>query len=385
MKKYLIIGLIVLGTAILVIAGYLLRKDGGVTDIPDEEEIILPTENSTSTSGGLGDLIKKTILVSEDPVLNYFIDAKGEITAIHLDGRITRFKQESKEKVENLSANLIPNLAQAKFSWDGKKVLVEMKEPDKKQFSVFDVEKKTWQPLSLEIQAATWAPKDYRLAYFSKKSGVKGALGTMNFSTNNPRQAEIIKINLQEINLEWKKPNELLVVEPASSALESSIWNLDLTKKTLVKVWSNKKGLELLWNKDANQILELTNKQLSLIDEKGQVTRKLGFLTLPSKCFFSEEIIPKTTSTKEIILDFLNCAVSRDQNILKEYALPDDYYKKFIFLEDAIYKINLQNGESKKIFESEGLDAVQLKENEGRIFFLNRYDDKLYSFEVPGA
>ncbi len=376
MKRYLIIGSVVVAAAILLVAGYLIRqKQPNQEGSGNGEELILPNEEEVNGGGGLGELTKNTKLISQDLVLNYFIQKDGTIIVVHPDGQISKIL---KDEEQTLSSVVVQDLALAKFSWDGKKVLVKFgKGWEKIQWSVFDTEKKTWRPLDVGIKAADWSPLDNRIAYFSEKNG--GSLGTLDLASARSTPREILKIQLQDIDLNWVKTDELLLIEPSSAELESSIWKFNLTSRNLTLWMRNKKGLELIFDDKGNKFLKLEEGRLEVMDQKANWAKKLAWSTLPSKCFFSAET-GSETSTKKVAIEFLNCAIHRDQTAFSQFRLPDDYLKKNFFSNDAFYKIKLSDGEIKKIFDGEGLDMINPQKTESEIFFINRYDNKLYSF-----
>ena len=78
---------------------------------------------------------------------------------------------------------------------------------------------------------------------------------------------------------------------------------------------------------------------------------------------------------------FLDCAVPRDQQGLKIAQLPDEYQKNALFTSDNFYKINLADGSLFTIFDdpSIAIDATNMKVVNKTLFFVNRFDSKLYS------
>ena len=94
----------------------------------------------------------------------------------------------------------------------------------------------------------------------------------------------------------------------------------------------------------------------------------LSFNTLPPKCLIENNKI--------------YCAVPK--NINEGIKLPDDYYKKAIYFDDTIYLIDLSNAGVTELKTDSNLtiDAEHLEISNGKLFFKNRLDDKLYSLEL---
>ena len=108
--------------------------------------------------------------------------------------------------------------------------------------------------------------------------------------------------------------------------------------------------------------------KLSLIDDLGTVKANLDFTTLPEKCLVSEPQI--------------YCAIPK--SIPAKTVLPDDYLKKALYFSDLFYQIDITQNSSLEIFEPTDLviDAINLKLIDGKLLFINRYDNKLYSLEL---
>lgn len=83
--------------------------------------------------------------------------------------------------------------------------------------------------------------------------------------------------------------------------------------------------------------------------------------------------------------DFLYCAIPRDAEKLSRSFLPDDYYKMTLLTADDFYRIDLINGNAAPILADPGqtIDASNLKIFNNKLFFVNRYDQKLYAITLP--
>ena len=140
-------------------------------------------------------------------------------------------------------------------------------------------------------------------------------------------------------------------------------------------------------------------------------TQDLTFLTLPSKCTFNFEVpapIPVTGSvvattttgthtsgTKAIVPTPIApttqapaylaayCAIPQDTSKLNGAKLPDDYEKMSLFTQDNFYKIHTDTGATENFFlPTQILDASKLKMFNNILFFVNRYDQKLYAISA---
>jgi hypothetical protein len=80
-------------------------------------------------------------------------------------------------------------------------------------------------------------------------------------------------------------------------------------------------------------------------------------------------------------LDFY-CAIPRDQDTLGIARLPDEYDQKILFTNDDIYKISTIDGNSSDLLSGQTIDATNLKIFNHILFFVNRYDQKLYAMTL---
>lgn len=129
----------------------------------------------------------------------------------------------------------------------------------------------------------------------------------------------------------------------------------------------------------------------------------MTFLTLPSKCAFSYQ--PTTastttptssssststpsstvTSTSQAPTAFLAlyCGIPIDPTELSIAQLPDSYDQLAFFTADAFYEINTETGAIQNIFSpTESIDASVLHVFNNTLFFVNRYDQKLYAISL---
>ena len=64
--------------------------------------------------------------------------------------------------------------------------------------------------------------------------------------------------------------------------------------------------------------------------------------------------------------------------------LPDDYLKRKVYFDDYIYEIDRQSNDLQLIYADaqKAIDAYDLTAAGNEIFFINRYDDRIYSLEL---
>jgi hypothetical protein len=78
--------------------------------------------------------------------------------------------------------------------------------------------------------------------------------------------------------------------------------------------------------------------------------------------------------------------VPSDQTTFSVARLPDEYDQSVYFTNDDLYSINTGTGSLAKIFSSsainQNLDATHIKVFNNVLFFINRYDQKIYALSL---
>lgn len=341
------------------------------------------------TTGSAGTLGIRFGVISNEPSLDYFVDANNNTFSIQPDGEIDEV---SNGQMSVLNSLTIQNIISAGFSYDGKKALVNFGDPSNPQTSVFDLSAKTWMPMNTGWQSPVWSPSDYRIAYATTNA----ANGTETFSTSDasktkPAPITLLSLHAQDLSLAWPNKNQLMLETKPSALVAGSSWLLNLRTKALSPITTETTGLETLWGEGGTGTAMSTGLQFSLgssegdtslqlIDAGGNILKQVKFITLPSKCAFT--LSPTNTSTS-----YLYCGVPRDQSDLAFNRLPDDYNQMALFTTDDIYRINLSSGAVDTIFndQAQSLDVSDLRVFNNTVFFINRYDQKLYAITLASG
>jgi len=398
MKKFLYIALAILGAGAVIAAGYLLSNKnnpaGGAVSGPPGGG--LPEVNLGSGGGtqpapgapqaGLPQLGLKFGPVSDLSAVDYYAASDGSITFIQDDGEI---KMVGGGKTDSLSPAKIEDILYGSFSYDGKKIIAASGNPEAQDINLFDTENNGWRQVSVRGTSFVWSPSDYRIAYLAKEGSSYSAysLDTKNKSSGPQK---LFSLKMLDIYVLWPSPNTILVAQKPSALVAGTVLSYDIKKKTFAVLAADKFGAEVAWGNAAGEGLLFggnVNGQggsLGLIDLTGVAVHGLNFLTLPTKCGFHGESknvgVSSGTKTLTQTSYFLDCAVPRDQDALRGTPLPDGYYQKSFFAADDILKISLADGTIYPVFDDQNkyIDAYDLKYAGGKIYFINRYDKKIY-------
>ncbi len=70
--------------------------------------------------------------------------------------------------------------------------------------------------------------------------------------------------------------------------------------------------------------------------------------------------------------------------MIKEPVLPDDYLKRAVYSNDFIYELDLEKNALLPVFEEnkQPIDAINFELLGNKLFFINRYDNRLYQLEL---
>lgn len=327
-------------------------------------EVTSPQQPSATNQPLLKIMIDKEIFdywTNSQTGVVYYLDAAGQIFKI------------SNGEPELVSSQTINNLNSVLASPDGTLLMIKFNYPLKPTFSIFDSITASWLPLpenTISAAWASWASTSQQVVYLENKDS-SGRIAVLN--TSSKKIKEIAKITQKDLNLYWIKTDELLLSPSPTADLASSLYSLNIAKKTIKPLIKDEKGLDIKWSKQGDIGLKLAvinNKiVLSVIDSAGNTTADLSFITLPGKCVFEQRRV--------------YCAVPRD--IPDGIKLPDDYYKKVIYFQDDFYLIDLDTGNAAPILiATDNIDAYRLTIENNQLLFINRYDQKLYSLKLNG-
>lgn len=357
MKRFIIILIVLVLTAIL---GYIAWRYFQPTVVTS------PPEPTPLVRGGLGESI---VQLSPRSIFDYWIREGGEIHYIAPTGQIYKLDDQGNEA--ELTSQTIPDLDSVRASPDGAAIVVSFGAGSNKTFSLFRVTDAAWQPLPEGVTAVTWDPEGPRLAYL-RDAGSVSILNLLNLANN--RTTEIIRLAQKDLGLDWSAPDEIYLTQRPSFRFAGSLWAFNLRTKTLRTIIREESGLMVRWSANGQLGLKSTNSgrdiRLSLVNNNNQPLRPVRLPpTLPLKCVFEEELV--------------YCAVPA--GIPSAAFLPDDYLKNKIYFNDAFYSWDTATGTVQVIpvNHQAPLDAERLTKYEQRIFFINRYDRKLYSLEIP--
>lgn len=361
----------------------------------------LPSGSGTATTGipSGGSVFG---VISDEPTLNYFVDSQNNVTIVEPNGEIATI---ANGQPTFLSSTQIAGVLGAAFSYDGKKVFVNFGDPTNPQTSVFDTTTKAWTPLPEGIISPAWSPTDYRIAYLSKGASGAATVSTLDVSKTTNKPVALVTLDAADLTLTWPNKTTVILSGKGSAYAQSTAWLFALSSKTLTEVVPDSFGFESTWSATTSTtglvLSSLTygrTGSLSIVPTApSAVTQALTLATLPSKCVFSYQTptstqgtvsasstTSSTTPTASTPYLALYCGIPTNSSFAAA-TLPDDYDQMAIFTTDSFYMINTATGQSQTVFApSVSVDATNLNVFNNILFFVNRYDNKLYAISLSG-
>ncbi len=433
MKRYLYIIIGIIAVAIVAIAAIISIKKGGSSaflglggSLPSAGTQTAgngaaPSSNGASSSSGTasgtmalgqGAPAQTFGIVSDGPILDYFVNASNTITAIEPDGEVISIANGSTTIV---SSTTIPNIISASFSYDGKKVLVSSGDPMDPHTDIFSVPSASWTSGPTGMISPQWSPeRTYSIAYLVTQSSGLTTLAIRNAA--NLAQAPITETSLMAtgVTLQWPSKNIFILSDKPTNNDTGSIWAFNAATGKFSPIAYELSGAETTWGLINNSTIGvlfndtgITSQALQLVSPTGASIHSLSFITLPSKCAFAANTttIPAsptaqtttagaaTTSTSASAAatmvttssPYLYCGVPQDQTSFTKAALPDAYNMMSLFTADELLRVNLTTG-GFQVLRSDAtphVDATDLKVANNILFFVNRYDQKLYALTLP--
>ncbi|MDP1689313.1 MAG: hypothetical protein Q8L47_04265 [bacterium] len=374
MRKIIRIFIVLIAVSALAIGGYFIWQYNSPGDKPATSPSPSP---KTSVLPGLSPtpiVISNNVLsLWEGPTLSGYYINNGRAITVSENGLVNSVKGQDVQSLKSAAfgeaiIKIIP-------SFDGKWFLEKWGNNSSPKFSLFDIENKSWIKLSdVNYMDMDFAPGESKIIYLEQVNG-KINLGIIDLTKKTKdgfTRSVINSLTLRDSEITWASSDVILFKEKPAARIPSSIWKYTISSKNFEPLITGQNGLWLEWNKTVNYGIKFTNVEdgrLEVIDARGENIFTLPFITFPDKCVLNA--------------DSLYCAVPQIPPLSKE--LPDDYLKRAFYTNDLFYKADLKSGKLELLFgvsASPLLDVKDLKIEGNKLYFINRYDKKLYQLSL---
>jgi hypothetical protein len=253
--------------------------------------------------------------------------------------------------------------------------LISSASPIAPEFKIFDVERAAWRALPAGTTAASWSPSSPTnevafLKTVAKKEGGAPVSSLNIYTLSKGTSRQVFELPYYDLLIDWITPSIISFSQKPTREAVGSIWQYNLQTKTLRPLLIERTGLWSSWQAVSSIHYDVTNG-LYLLSAQGTETR-LPFFSLPTKC------------TQEALQ--LYCAVP--QGDFDEGSLPDSYIQRAVMTSDVFTATSLSElprfSSSKVLLEKNGpaIDAWHLVKVGPRLYFINRYDQKVYALRV---
>ena len=301
-----------------------------------------------------------------EPILSYWFTDAGDLIYFSENGKVFR---RTPQGISEEIAALDQEFQSAAPSPDGAFAVAAFGPYAAPTLSLLNAKDKIWQPLPAGATSAAWDQTKNRLIYTKENGAITGIY---NFDLKTKKSTEMMRFPAQGLRAIWTGTDRVYLSELPSAAALSSLLSVNLKTRALALIANEVPGLMSIWAPNGETGLLFANSfkenLLTLIDKKGTTISSAPFVTLPSKCLFEPETV--------------FCAVPRV--LPSGIVLPDDWLKRKFYSDDRIVLWNTNTNEVKIIADNTpfAIDAEKLLRRGNILYFINRYDRKLYSIKI---
>jgi len=202
-----------------------------------------------------------------------------------------------------------------------------------------------------------------------------GAIG-INTNYLTDKKVQIFDSPFTEWLSQWTNPNLISLNTKPSARVPGYVYALDPNKKTFTKILGEINGLTTLVSPSGKLVLYGDSSlSMSVYNTETRETTPLSLNSFPEKC----------TWTKNN--DYVFCSVPKT---IVGGEFPDSWYKGEVSFSDAIWKIDIINGNTEIIIDpsvapgGEEIDGTKLAldEKEENLFFVNKKDSYLWQLKL---
>jgi len=374
-KNLFIISSIILAVVLVFFGIY----NFAFNDIDKLKEAELLEDGKEKSKTVISENYEKITAISEEPVIGVTLDSdgrkiifydkrNGNVIEISFDGTVKKL----------IFENNLNNLMNVLWSPDKNFVISSFGNDIKKKFYLYSYITRKSIELREDMDQIVWDNQGEKIIYkyFNEENGER----SLNIADPNGRNWEQLvplsdkfkKIDFAHVPQTlfvsfWNYPNYLE---------ETSLNRISLLEGNKEEVLKGRFGANYSWSPNGRKILissvdnEGNNLRLEVGDIDNAEYKDLGMPTLVDKCVWSD--------------DGENIFCAMPSNIPNDSRMPNDYQDNKLFTKDTFWKISIASGKKERIVELEELrgeyDAYNLllSPKEDILFFINKYDDKLY-------
>ncbi len=295
--------------------------------------------------------------------IRYFDAASGNIIESDFNG----------SSIKKLTSSSIKNFISARWSPDRQKFIAWFQKDAQLKSFAFNFITGVSYNLPENSNDAAFSPDSKKIVYYNFDTPL-AKLKTANIDGRSIR--DLFATAIINPKIFWSPSGVSLQSRPSGLAA-GLLLNINPINGDLKGILNNTFGLDVLWAPDGKKFIFSSTDEsggflnLNLGDLAG-FKQKLNLQTFAKKCVWSQ-------FSRSVYCGVLN-------NIPIGTVLPDDYYKGLVDNSDQIWRINVENNETKLLISATDkkydMQDLILSPQEDYLFFVNGYDGLLYSVKL---
>lgn len=303
-------------------------------------------------------------------VLTSTTSTTTEIGGIDKKGRVVIITSDGEKIVNETRFNSDPESIRVGAS--GKKLAVKFKDSS---WAWMPTDSKIWNKIETPgVIDVSFSPDEEQLAYITYDKTLK--LFVKDIGKQKKKETTlVVSLALLDRTLQWWTKDKIILSPTPSAYVSDSIVVVDIKNKTINEVVSGF-GLQIKVNQNTGDAIISESTQQGKITKLSKITQtgrvgEIGLITVASKCSFNNED------------DDLICSAPYEMS-QKNTRWPDDILKHAIAEKDKIYKIQKTDQSIGVLLDNEEivLDVIMIRKIGNNLYFINRYDDRLYQYSL---
>ncbi len=361
------------------------QTTGGLPTDTGELTVISPPDGGTGTSEGTpltgsgqsGISVNPTVFI-DDNVFDYWVNKKeNKIYYLNVDGKLKN--QEGNVVIDQAFVDL----NYLKASSDGTRIILAFGRPQNTTFVMGDLITNTFSSLPNTLAVAWHPTKPDQFVYFDNKQ-------TLNIADLTTKKiTPLIIFNVTDVDLDWITADEVLIKERASSQFAASAWIYNIKTKLMSAFLNDVNGLMLQYLPEIGSMLRLSatlngNAALDLLPYGKNLMATTSPLNNTQGIVSAVTLVSKNTLPGKctVFLEKLFCAVFfQDHHLRPVSFMPDSYLRHETYTVDGLITLP----DNSRLFtpsEREAYDMSHLIGYGKTLYFLNRYDNRVYKMDL---
>lgn len=214
---------------------------------------------------------------------------------------------------------------------------------------------------------------------YLKKTDTGSDIFGITFNNTSPRK--LFSLSTSQWLLQRPNKSTLTITTKADSRVPGFMFSYDLNTGRLYQILEDIAGLTTLTSPDGKYVLVSQSRgsdlNLLVFNTETKQFKRVGLETLPEKCVWSK-----------VESDVFYCGAP---DFLLRTNYPESWYQGLVSFDDSIWKINIEDNLYDNILpayqetnQSFDIEKLMVSDNDEYLFFINKNDLTLWSFDLKG-